>query len=120
MYKEKIENLTKVFEKDELVLEMIHEVVDLSNDYVNKVVNMENSISILKFRLEPYDYRKRIEELDRNRRLTHNSLIISVKALNRVCLSEGLEPVFDGDIEDRYGVATWAGKLVNEIFEDRK
>lgn len=119
MYKERVEELTKYFEKDDLVIEMISDTINLANDYVNKVVTMENSINILRLRLEPYDYRQRVQELDNNRRLTHNALIVSIKALNRVCSMENLEPLFKGNIEDRYEIADWAGELINEIFKNR-
>lgn len=120
--KEKINKLIETYKDDEFVLDMINDTLDLAYNYVLQVNIMETQISVLKFKLEGYDYRMMVQEIDNQRRVTYNALIVSLKALNRFLKSDNREDlkIFDGNIEDRYEVADWAGEISKQIFINRK
>ena len=44
---------------------------------------------------------------------------MGVKRLNRFALMKGLEPIFVGDIDNRYEVADFCCAIVKEYFDNR-
>lgn len=117
--KEKIEGLVNAYKEDKEVLDVIYDTMNCFTDYVKIVNEMENTITILRHRYEPADYRERIELIDRNRRIIHNSVIAGVKMLNRMATAKNLPLFFEGDITDRIAVGDFAGIVSNTIFEER-
>lgn len=118
--REKISIMANAYKEDKDVLDMIYDTIDSFTDYVKIVNQLETTLTILRFRLEPSDYRERVQLLDRNRRIVHNSVIAGVKALNRLCVSSGLPLFFEGDIMDRIAIGHFAGEVSIAIFNNRK
>lgn len=119
---DKINKINEVYKDDELIIEMLNDTIHDASKYVDVVTRNEALIRTLKFRLEGYDFRIRVQELDELRRRTHNGLIANLKALNRLLCSEGNEDLilFNGNINDRYQIADWAMASVKEIFDNRR
>lgn len=98
----------------------IEEIIDSCGRYIESINSMEAAITSARFRLEGNDYREYVMNLDKSRRLTHNSLIVSVKLLNRYCRLAEMDPIYKGDMESRIEIAEFAQKVVNEMFDTRK
>ena len=88
-------------------------------DYVTTVFNMEVAMQTLRFRLEPEDYRAKVMELDHSRKIAHDCAIDALNCINRMCEKSSAELFFAGDSSDRYEVAEFCGKVVEEIFGER-
>lgn len=119
MIKEKIERLVNAYKEDGEVIEMINDTMDGFADYVQSVNQMENTINIMRFKLDAAEYRERLQALDRNRRIIHNGCIAGCKLLNRLSASVGLDKFFEGNIEERLEVAEFAMEVTKEIFDNR-
>lgn len=119
MIKEKLQELMeKITEEDDK--EIVQDVCNNCARYVQRVVEMENSINLARFILEPEEYRRRIEDLDAARRSTHNVVITDMKVLNRLCKLYDLPAICTVDVTDRYAVANFAKVIVDELFENRR
>lgn len=122
MYKKLIENLAleilKTKNNDDL--EMLEDAENDFSYYVKTVTDMENGISIAKFRLEGEEHRNYIKNLDNQRRSAHNAAIVSVKILNKFCNLYNADPIFTGNIENRIEVGNFCMEVVNELFENRR
>ena len=119
MLKEKYSALVAVLSVDEEMLEFVSERMAHLCNYVDRVVQMEYSIPLLRARYEGQDLIDKIENLDRARRSAHELAIAAVRQLNRLCVAEGVEKLFSGDESDRYQIADFCGLVVNELFEGR-
>jgi predicted nucleic acid-binding protein len=90
-------------------------------DYFTSVLKMETGIRIAKFRANTQkEYIDIVENLDRSRRYKHNSAIVSVKVLNRLCEIYGVEAIFQGNIDDRQEVANFIQELANIYYKSNK
>lgn len=89
------------------------------SSYVLSVYNMETNIPIIRFRYEGEELREKIQNLDENRRLTHESAIANVSLLNNICRLYNVDEIFTGDKTDRYQVADFCEEVVSEFFKDR-
>ena len=118
----KINKINEVYKDDELIIEMLNDTINDASKYVDVVTRNEALIKTLRFRLEGYDFRIRVQELDELRRRTHNGLIANLKSLNRLLVTDKKNDLllFEGDINDRYQVADWAMEAVNNIFTNRR
>lgn len=115
--------LTEKLKEESDGQELIYTVEDIISEcgrYIERVNNMESALTVARFRMEPEDYRKYIEELDKQRRITHNSLIVGIKLINRLCLMCNLSTIYKGNTANRIGVADFAKQVVDEMFETRK
>jgi len=122
LYKEKIEKLVRLLNgagEQDMAKDM-DEILKSCAFYIDRVVAMESAQSILRFTLEPDDYRMTLTELDKNRKIAHNGLIANVKLMNRYCKLVGIDPIFKGDTDSRIEVAEFAMEIVKDIFETRK
>lgn len=119
---DKINKINEVYKDDELIIEMLNDTINDASKYVDVVTRNEALIKTLRFRLEGYDFRIRVQELDELRRRTHNGLIANLKSLNRLLVTDKKNDLllFEGDINDRYQVADWAMEAVNNIFTNRR
>lgn len=113
-----IEKLKESKEFD--LLKLIRDTLAEMDDYVCVVNEMERIINILRFRMDPEEYRIKIQELDTKRRITHNSVISGIKMMNRICRKINIPIVYDGDESDRYAIADFAGTISKEFFAKRK
>lgn len=118
--KEVLDNLVKAYKDDKDVLEMIYDSLESMSSYVKAVNSMENTITVLRFKMDPEEYHIRVQELDRNRKIIHDGVISSIKFLNRISNVAHLPLFYSGDVDDRYEVATFAGEVVKEIFDNRQ
>lgn len=122
MYKEKYTALVNSAHKDddpEFILESIKMAMKSFCDYVDVVYNMETRIKIAATRYEGSDYREFVMNLDRGRRIAHENAIGQLSMLNRLCKMLEVEPLFDGDLNDRYQVADFCMAITKELFDKR-
>lgn len=87
--------------------------------YVDKVTAMEGAMTSARFRLEGDKYKEYIVRLDRNRKYAHDSLIASVRLMNRLCGVYGVAQLYRGS-DDRILVAEFAMQVVENFFKERK
>lgn len=128
MYKERIQKLVDAIKIDsgefyQDDLKTIEEVIDGCGDYVQSVVQMESAIQVARFRMEPDQYVKYIENLDKSRRANHNACIANIKMLNRLCTMYRCDKIFnEEEIKmDRTEMAEQLIKvIVDEYFDERK
>ncbi|WP_405317113.1 DUF3232 domain-containing protein [Faecalibacillus faecis] len=117
-----ITNLITILQKadENDCIDFINETLSQMERYVKLVNEMERTINIAKFRMEPEDFRITVQNLDTQRRNCHESIIVGVKAMNRMCNEYKIDLVFAGDIDDRWAIGEYAGTIVHQIFENRK
>jgi len=118
MYKEKISSLTGVIDSDDKGI--LDDLIECANNYISIVANLENAMIVAKFHMEANDYRRHIQNLDNNRRITHNALIASCNITNRLCKLYDLPPFFDIDLTDRHLVGDVIFEMIKELFEERR
>jgi len=117
-FSELVQKLKELGEND--LANDVDEIINSCAKYLESVTAMESCISVLRFTLEPEEYRVRLTELDKARRLVHNGLIANVKILNRYCNMAQLPSIYEGDLESRIEIAEFARTVVDEMFETRK
>jgi len=100
-------------------LEIIQDFVQDCSRYIDTVVNMENAISVARFIMEADEYREHLVNLDRSRKMAHDSLIVSTRLLNKLCRLYDIEPVYKGS-DSRIEVAEFAKAVVDDFFAERK
>lgn len=108
--------IAKINYKD---LEMLEDIEKDISNYVKIVTDTENSIKLARFRLEGQDFRDYVSNLDFARRMSHNSAIASVKALNRICSAYEIDNIFKGNLNDRIEIGNFCKKVVDELFLER-
>lgn len=118
MIKERIDHIVAELQEKsdsttERKLDYIQKMIQSAVNYVRTVVVMGAQMDIAKFRMEPEDYRMFVEQLDCNRRLAHNSFIIKLNVVNRICLDLGFDPIYDGP-DHRADKGEFAFSLVEE------
>lgn len=114
----KIENQNS--ENKDLEKEMLEDLAKQSAEYINCIINMENTINLAKTRLEPKEYQELIATLDKSRTTTHNVVISGVKVLNKLSVLYELPPIFTGDVDRRIEVAEFAKQYIDELFNERR
>lgn len=119
MIKDSFNKLVYACKEDDDMLDIIESDIKSLGEYVHTVYMMEASLTVLRSRFEGQDLRDRIASLDQNRRLSHERAIMGVKRLNRFAEMEGLEPVFGGNVDDRYQIADFCKAAVDELFDGR-
>lgn len=101
------------------------EVVDLIVDrmnklgaYVESVYTMEVTLPSLRFRYEGEEYRDKVMALDSRRRSAHEAAIAAVAQLTRWAKAVGVDPMFVGDLDDRYAIADFCMEAVKTFFRN--
>lgn len=107
-------------EDQEMMLDIVHGFEKNCIAYIEGVANMENVLNIGRFRLEPEDYRAEVRRLDERRSILHNVVIGDCTILNRFCQSYNIENIYEGNLADRYEVAEFAKKYIDELWQDRQ
>lgn len=100
-------------------VEVVDLIVDRMNklgDYVESVYMMEVTLPTLRFRYEGDEYREKVMALDSRRRSAHEMAISATTQLTRWAKIVGAEPMFAGDLDDRYEIADFCMEVVNEFF----
>jgi hypothetical protein len=112
---------------DELAEKLLSSLLDTACEYMQVVINADVLLRTQGLRLEGNEYREFAQKLDENRNRKHNALISALHAFNRYLLKEyedapkgGIYSLSPETIHDRVAVGDWAGRLVYEIFVNRK
>ncbi len=100
-------------------LEAVEDLIVGCGSYINKVIEMEAAIATARFRMEPEDFQELVTRLDRNRKYAHDSLIASIRLVNRLCGVYGVSPVYTGP-DERIPMAEFAMLTTEEYFRERK
>lgn len=109
------ENCTEA-ERDETI-DFIESAVGSLIDYANHVIRQTLSIPFWKRRWEGYDLLTRIEASMHERNRIHDAAIVGMRALDRLCGSYGVEPIFalpDGDAGEE-PVRTAAARIIGAL-----
>gem|GEM_PF-1845773 len=112
-----IEKMEKKSSKEDI--EIVQGFIQDCSRYVDTVINMENAIAVSRFIMEADEYRKHLVSLDKNRKIAHDSLILSTRLLNKLCRLYDIEPIYNGS-DSRIEVAEFAKQVVDEFFAERK
>lgn len=124
MFKEKIDLLIQAInrsndnEKAEYLQAVESMIVDCGR-YIERVTAMEAAQATARFRMEADEYKDLIVRLDRARKYAHDSMMVNVKLVNRICALMGAEKIYDG-LDERILIADFAGQITREYFEDRR
>lgn len=126
MYKERIANLLKTIhgkaddpETKDAMLDLVKDGVKKFVRYVNCVCNMEYMIQDIQFRsFDTEEYRQRVQDLDRNRKISHDAAIAAINIIDRMCDSFSIEKVYGGP-QERECVGDFCIAIINEYFEGR-
>lgn len=116
---------------DDITITLIEKVVESAERYFSAVCNMESQIPMLRLRYEGDDFRARVENLDKNRKYAHDSLISSLQSTTRHLRQEhnieASDGLYVGDPwhlakgeENRVAIADWAGALLYGLYINRK
>lgn len=108
MRKEKINKLIESWKDDKEVLDIIQADVLALGEYTQAVYYYEGE-----------EVRDALGKNDQSRHDAHERAIMGVKRLNRFASMKGLEPIFEGDIDNRYEVADFCCATVKEYFDNR-
>ena len=122
MYREKINEFIKVISETEgsECLHMMEDLIESASDYVRRVNVLEIGLMVGKYNKEGAEYREYIEKLDKQRSNAHNALINNVKIINRLCRKNNLQPIYQGNEEERVEIAEFAQQVVEELFSTRR
>jgi hypothetical protein len=97
-----------------------------------KALNYVNAVNALEYYIiHGGDDQDEIQRLDQRRTIAHNSLIDSIKIVNRYLFTNyGVDIIPAGGVysdeplhlttENRRAIGNWAGKLVSEVFDKRR
>lgn len=127
-YIDKISQLIKAIEKAPNAEEELDYLLFKINGFA-RYVSMKAGVSVAetKIKLKYCDekgyifdregYQKSYMELDERIRFAHNRIIASIKSLNKMYSDYGLEPIFTGNVNDRYEVAEMACNIIFELYK---
>ena len=117
MIRTRFEALTKAFADDVEMLSYISDNMNRIVGYVKACVIMEYQMPIIHARYDGDVVREKIMDLDMTRRIKHDAAIAATSQLTRWAKMVNVEPVFDGDLEDRYAIADFCLEVVKSFFE---
>ena len=106
------ENATKCITFVKRGLSALHE-------YVKSVDEGETRIKIAYARYEGEELREIVSAADSARRIAHEAAISHTAVLNRMAESNGIAPLFNGDLDDRLQVADFCLDVTVELFQRR-
>ena len=101
------------------MLDIIQADVLALGEYTQAVYSMEFSSAIIREKYEGEKVREKKKKNDQDRHNAHERAIMGVKRLNHFAGMKGLEPIFDGDVSNRYEVADFCCETVKEYFDNR-
>lgn len=104
----------------EQALTYVKKGIEAVCDYVQTVDIEETQIRIAYAKLEGEELRDAVERADRLRRYAHEAAIAYTSSLNTMCLNNGVELLYTGDIEARYQVADFCGEVSKTLFDGRR
>lgn len=112
--------LVQEYKNNEDVLDIIEHGMNNFMLYVQSVYTMEVRLPIIKFTKEGQDLIDAIAQLDTYRRHAHEAAIASCNVIGRIAKAADMDPLFDGDSNDRLAVADFCMQTVDEFFAERK
>lgn len=122
MYKERVAKLMGAVKDDSYMLDFIEDSMNKFTDYMGHVAWMETRMQRLRIEeVKGQEYRDAVQAMDAQRRSKHNVAMDTINQLNRLSVSKGLEPFYDGPIDHdhRTEIGDAVGNIVNEYFEGR-
>ena len=111
--------LVREWNDDVDALEYIEKDMNSFATYVQSVYTMETRMVMAQAHYS-HDVEKIAEiryNLDNQRRNAHELAITSIKRLCRFATIKGVEPLYDGDLEDRYEIADFCRRIVLHFFD---
>ena len=119
--------ICELIKSDDTAGQLLNNLINTALDYVSIVVKNDLLLITQAPKLENNEYREYLYSLDVARTRKHNALISALHAFNRYLLENydnapigGIYTLPPDTIHDRVAVGTWAGRLVYEIFVNRK
>lgn len=112
-------NLVNAWKDDEDVIGYIEKDMNAFANYVHAVYTMETKISMASV-LYNHDVEKYANircTLDTQRRNCHEIAITAIKQLCRFANVKNIEPLYNGNLEDRYEIADFCRKIVLHFFD---
>lgn len=107
----------EMFDGDkEDALDFIGDQFDAFTNYANIVIRESVMTPIWRDRYEGQDLRDKIQDIDRSRKIAHDSAISGINILNRLSNNMGLPPFAEIDTKDRHQVANFVGQYINEVY----
>ena len=105
-------------------LEMLDDLMGSFGDYVDIVYQETYRTPILRARLDGDELRQRLQQMDMQRRIYHDSAISSCSQINKLCEIYGVEPICP-ITNDRYVIADYCAQIsaafyLNGIGKDQK
>lgn len=99
--------------------EMVEDGMKSCLNYVNAVDMMELAMPRIMASLSGDDMREKIAEYDKSRKIAHDAAIAYAGSLNRIAIDLGLDPLYMGDLNDRYQVGDYCIDVVSTLFKNR-
>ena len=119
--------ICELIKDDDTAEQLLNNLINTALDYVSIVVKNDVLLKTQAPKLENNEYRQYIGSLDEARTKKHNALISALHAFNRYLLENydkvsigGIYTLPSETIHERVAVGDWAGRLVYEIFVNRK
>jgi hypothetical protein len=119
--------ICELIKGDDTAEQLLNNFINTALDYVGIVVKNDFHLKIQAPKLDNNEYREYIHSLDETRSRKHNALISALHSFNRYLLENydnapigGIYSLPPETIHDRVAVGDWAGRLVFEIFINRK
>lgn len=86
-------------------------------DYMDVVVRQQTLMPIWRAKYDGPEFREKCQDIDTERRRTHDDAIASVNALNRLSTKLDLPPFSRVDTNDRYAVAEMIQDYMSETYK---
>jgi len=128
---ERCYSVLEIIKEDEMAVRFFEFFFEKAVAYFSTVVKIETQSKFAKFRLEGGAYKELIDNLDKQCRHAHDTLMSDLHIFNRYIvknynnelieknLAGGIFPHPDA-IHDKVAVADWVGNVLNGIYVNRK
>ena len=92
-----LEQLINKYRSDEFMTQTLEDILLSFEKYHDSIYRLEISRALYSTEIMDRDaYQSTIQQLDKNRTILHNDLIVQVNLLNRLAEKAGFPPVYDG------------------------
>lgn len=112
---ETILKLSSLYTEDSEVLNIVYDSLKSFEEYHIAIYDMELWMRLYSYKsVDKKEYQSKVADMDRRRRMFHNSALSSVNILNRLALKENLPPVYEGIVSEEM---TYRREVANAILE---
>ena len=111
--------LEKIKNADSVIIEAVDMAMKSFCKYVTEVDGGEQAVMIASLHCDGEEFREVVSRYDSNRRIAHESAISSVTMINRIAAMYEVEPIFEGDVNERLQVADFRLDVSIELFKHR-